>query len=109
MQSVCPRCHIQVRSTDYYCFNCGKNLKPAPPKTDITSQIFLYLKSFILPPLGLWWALPYLKQKEFKFKLIGVIAIILTLLSVVLAIKLAQDFSNILNEQINQSLKSYGY
>lgn len=107
MQSVCSRCHIQVRPTDYYCFNCGKNLKPAPPKTDIVSQIFLYLKSFLLPPLGLWWALPYLKQKEFKFKLIGVIAIILTLVSIILAIKLTQDFSNILNEQINQSLKMY--
>ena len=23
----CPRCHVQIRETDHYCYNCGKGLK----------------------------------------------------------------------------------
>ena len=23
----CPRCHVQIRGTDNYCYNCGKSLK----------------------------------------------------------------------------------
>jgi len=100
----CPRCHTEVRTTDYFCFNCGKNLKPAPPRTDAAAQIILYLKSFLIPPFGIFWALKYLKQSDYKSRVIGITAVILTLVSFIITIKLFNDFMKELNSQLDQSL-----
>ena len=98
-----------MRPTDYYCFNCGRNLKPAAKSTSTSSQIVLYLKSIILPPLGIWYALPYLRQNSQKAKIIGVVAIVLTFLSLAIAFKLAQDFMTTLNQQVNDAVNLYNF
>ena len=107
--SVCPNCHIAVRPTDYFCFNCGKNLKPAPASVSASAQFVLYLKSIILPPLGIWYALPYLKQDNQKAKIVGVVAIVLTIISLLITIKLVQDFMNSLNQQVNDAVNLYNF
>lgn len=106
----CSRCHSEVRSTDYYCFNCGNNLKPTPPGIDIVSQIILYSKSILLPPFGILWAMKYLKQSNNKSRVIGIAAIILTLISFIVTVKVFNDFMNNLNTQVNQQLNDvYGF
>jgi len=106
----CPKCHTQVRETDYYCFNCGTNLQPAPPKTDLTALIFLYGRSIIFPPFGILFAFKYLNQSDQKYKIIGFIAIALTLVSFLISIKLLFDFMNQFNMQLNNALNSsYGF
>ena len=107
--TTCPNCHSEVRPTDYFCFNCGKNLKPAPPVVTIASQVVLYAKSVLLPPLGIWWALPYLKANDQKSKIIGVVAVVLTFLSLLIAFKLTQDFISSLNEQVNEATNLYNF
>lgn|SRR5690606_22509084 len=107
---ICPQCHTQVRETDYYCFNCGKNLKPAPKSVSVSAQIVLYLKSILLPPFGIWWALPYLKESNQKAKVVGSVAIALTLLSLIIAFKVSVDFMNVLNEEVNKATFTlYGF
>jgi len=101
---VCPTCHIEVRSTDYFCYNCGRNLKPKPPSTSITRQIIIYLESFFIPPYGIVIGIHYLRQNDIKSKIVGVIAIILTVISLVLVIKLTNDLIKQVNEGVNSQL-----
>lgn len=100
---------MAVRLSDYYCFNCGKNLKPAPPKTSTDAQIMLYLKSFLLPPFGLWYALPYLKTDNQKSKVIGSVAIILTFLSLAIAFKITLNLMNTVNQQMQDTMSLYNF
>src|SRR3989344_4729903 len=97
----CPVCHVSVLPTHYYCYNCGNNLRPAPPKIDAFAQIVLYAKSLLLPPFGALWAIKYLKQPDTKSKMVGVIAIVMTVVSFVIAIILFNNFMTTLNTQVN--------
>ena len=106
METNCPKCHVVVRPTDYFCYNCGKNLKPAPPTTDTASQIALYAKSILLPPFGIYWALTYLKEKEAKPRIIGVIAIVLTLVSLLIGFIALKNLSDTVNQQMSRQLNS---
>lgn len=105
--NICPKCHSVVEPTDYYCYNCGTNLKPAPPPVTMSAQVSLYLISFLLPPLGLFRGFKYLKQKENKYKTIGVIAVLLTLFSLLLALAATSSFVNGINSEVNKQLDMY--
>ena len=107
--SKCPKCHIEVRPTDYFCFNCGKNLKPKPPSTSVMAQIILYLESFFLPPYGTIIGMRYLQHKDKKSKIVGVISIVLTVLSLVVFAKVTRDLMNTVNAQISKQLRFSGY
>ena len=106
---TCPSCHISVRPTDYFCFNCGKNLHPAPPSTAIEEQIKLYLGSIFLPPMGIIWGLRYLKQPDQKSKIAGWIMIILTVIVLWLAIKWTVDIVNGVDKQMSQFNSAQGF
>lgn len=103
---ICPSCHLQVRNTDYFCFNCGKNLHPKPPSTSISSQTSLYIGSLLLPPMGIIWGLRYLRQPDRESKIVGVIAIILTIVILVLLTQFTVNLINTVNEQVNSQLQS---
>ncbi|MFV1917750.1 MAG: hypothetical protein ACC618_04710 [Patescibacteria group bacterium] len=107
--AICPACHISVRLSDYYCFNCGENLKPKPPSTSASSQIILYLKSALVPPFGLYWAIRYLKQPDRKPKLVGLVAIAVTLIAFVYLIIITNKFIKTVNEEVNKQLNSSLY
>lgn len=104
---VCPSCHVEVRATDYFCYNCGKNLKPKPLSTSLTQQILIYLGSVLLPPLGLVWGIRYLRQKDETSKVAGIISIILTVVFLVLLIKFTNDTIKTINEQVNSQLQQF--
>lgn len=70
-------------------------------------QIFVYLMSALLPPLGLWPAVKYLKQKDEKSRMIGFIAILLTIISIAVTVWLSFGFINTFNQQLNSSLNLY--
>jgi hypothetical protein len=73
-------------SSANYCHNCGNPLRAKPPATSVSRQLIVYLISFFLAPLGLWFAWKYLKQDDQTSKTIGAVAIILTIAAVALAI-----------------------
>lgn len=109
MDLKCTKCHIVVRATDYFCFNCGNNLKPTPPSIKFIDQLVLYIKSILLPPFGIFFAIVYLKQNDSKSKIIGTIAILLTLISLVVSIILFADFMKTLNEQLNNQINLFSF
>lgn len=102
---VCPFCHIGVRTTDFYCFNCGKNLHPKPLSTSIPSQVVLYLGSVFLAPLGILWGFRYIRQESSTSKVVGLIAGLLSLATVVIVLSIVGNLFNTVNEQINGSMQ----
>jgi hypothetical protein len=104
----CPTCHQPVRPTDYFCPNCGKNLRPAPLSTSLSGQISLYLKTLLLPPLGLVWGFRYLRQSDTKSKIVGLVTIIITTIEVIWLIQFTINTVNTFTEQLNQQTQLYG-
>jgi hypothetical protein len=100
---VCPQCHIAVRATDFFCFNCGKSLKEKPKPVGILSQLILYIGCFLLPPLGFWWGFKYMRQDDSKSKMVGVVCIVLTVVALVAVFVLTQNIANTLNQQVNSA------
>jgi hypothetical protein len=105
----CPACHIVVRSTDYFCFNCGKNLKPVPLNTSIWKQILLYVGSVILAPFGIIWGFRYLRESNAKAKIIGVLCIILTIITCILLTVYAINIINQAQDELHKQLQNVGY
>jgi hypothetical protein len=103
-QLSCPNCKQNIAAQDFFCPNCGKKLKNKPQSTTVLRQIFVYLLSILLPPLGLWPGIRYLKQKDSKSKIIGLIAIILTIITTTITIWWYIGFIRAFNQQINQQL-----
>lgn len=67
----------------YFCPACGKPLKSNPAETGVGRQILVYVISILLPPFGFWYAWKYLRQQDKKSKLIGWVAIVLTIVSII--------------------------
>ncbi|HSW48014.1 MAG TPA: zinc ribbon domain-containing protein [Candidatus Saccharimonadales bacterium] len=104
---ICPNCSLQVLPAFYFCPNCGKNLRPKPLSISVGKQIGIYLVSVLLPPLGLWPAVKYLRQDDQKAKNVGIVAIVLTIAATVVTIYIAIGLGNqmkaILNAQLGGS------
>lgn len=103
--SLCPACHIAVRPTDYFCFNCGKNLHAAPPGTTSADQTKLYLGSIFLAPMGIFWGLRYLRDGRQKSKIVGIVAMALSVVTFIIAVKFTVNTVNTLNTQVEKQLQ----
>ena len=99
---ICPVCHQPVSDADYFCPNCGKKLKEAPPLTTVMAQIKVYAVSLFLPPFGLWYAYKYLKEKDPLARKIGMIAVALTVVSSIATIWITKSAINSATRSINQ-------
>ena len=105
--TACPTCNKAVTPADYFCPQCGRKLKDKPPATTISRQIVVYLVSFFLPPFGLIPAIGYLRQKDSKSKKIGLVAIILTILSILLSLWFATRVLKLFSQQLNNQINFY--
>lgn len=106
MEKTCPSCHIPVLESWYFCQNCAKKLRTKPASTTIAAQIGIYALSIFLPPLGLWPGLTYLFQKENKAKIIGVIALVLTIIATIVTVYYAVQIMDSVNKAVNEQLNS---
>jgi hypothetical protein len=106
-QITCPHCKGNISLADYFCPHCGKKLKEELQPTTLLKQLTIYLVSFFLPPLGVWPAIKYLRQGDKKSKKIGLIALFLTIISIVITIWLTINFINSFNQQLNNQLNLY--
>lgn len=113
--NACPQCSKEIQPDWKFCPYCGKALIEIPLSTSIGKQILIYSISFFLAPLGLGWGLKYIRRKTTKEKIVGWVAIILTILAVLLIIlsvaQVMKTYSNILNSlgngTFNGSLNGY--
>ena len=102
--SVCPVCHIPVLPDYYFCYNCGKNLKPVPLSTTVIKQVGLYLGSIVLFPLGLIWGLRYIKETSLKAKLVGWVCILISIVTFAVVSMVLFTTIREVNEQVNNQL-----
>jgi hypothetical protein len=105
--TTCPECKTIISSSDYFCPNCGKKIKDKPLQTTLLKQLSIYFISFFLPPLGVWPGIKYLRQGDEKSKKIGLIAIFLTIISIVIAGWLTTNLINSFNKELNNQLNLY--
>jgi len=106
-QSTCIYCKGNISSSNYFCPNCGKKIKEKPLSTTFGRQLLVYLLSIFLPPLGIWPAIKYLHQQDEKSKKIGLIALFLTIASIVITIWLTISFINSFSKGLDNQLNLY--
>jgi len=102
--SICPACGQPTSTDAIFCPHCGKQLKDAPLSTTAFTQTWIYLLSVLLPPLGLWPGIKYMKHGDPKTRQIGWIAIVLTVLSGIITIWATFAFLNVYLSTLNESL-----
>lgn len=111
-QILCPQCNTLNLSSNAFCTNCGKVLKVAPFNVSIGKQIGLYLLSFLLPPLGLFPGIKYLRKSESEAKKIGTILIILTIISSIIqiyfGILVLKNINSVFTSQTGESVLPSG-
>lgn len=88
----------------YFCPNCGKQLAEPPLVISIPKQFLIYLVSFFLSPLGLGWALKYIKHPDRKVRIVGAISLFLTFL----ALGLMLFYINKAMQSYSMMLKGFG-
>lgn len=76
----------------YFCPNCGESQKEKVPDISFFKQITIYLVSFFLAPLGLIWGIKYAKYDDKKTKLVGILSIVLTILSLIFMVLVFKGF-----------------
>jgi hypothetical protein len=98
--TTCPSCHFVAQESFFFCPNCGKKIKEPPVSIGIGKQLSIYLISIFFPPFGLWPGITYLLDKNEKAKIIGIVAIVLTILSTIVTTWYT------LYKQLNQAMSS---
>ncbi len=88
MNSACKYCGQPISSNFFFCPTCGKKLISPPLSTSVGKQVWLYAISFLLPPFGVWPSIKYIKEPNEKAKIIGVIGLILTVISIIISINI---------------------
>jgi len=104
---TCPYCGGNISLSDYFCPHCGKKLKEQPSSTTFLKQLLIYFVSFFLPPLGIWPAIKYLRQSDEKSKKIGLVALLLTIISIVITSWLTINFISSFNKELGNQLNLY--
>jgi hypothetical protein len=99
--TLCPICHQPVTPTAYFCPNCGAPLRPKPPSTTLLTQIGIYALSLLLPPLGLWPAIKYIRSNDEAARRVGWIAFALTVISIIVTIWLTEALIQNLQAQLD--------
>jgi hypothetical protein len=97
----CRYCKAGISSEDYFCPNCGKQLKVKPSSTGFWNQAGIYLLSFLLPPFGLWPGIKYLRQPDKKAKMVGLVAILLTVISIALSFWIVAAYMDSYSKLLN--------
>jgi uncharacterized membrane protein YvbJ len=93
--SFCPYCGAPVQKDFMFCERCGKPLKGGQLSVTVMMQIGIYAMSLFLPPLGFWPGVKYFRDSDPKAKQIGMIAIALSIVSLILTFWLMDYFMNI--------------
>ena len=107
MNFVCPFCQFSLPSEFYVCPNCQKKIKDPPLSTTTGKQLAIYAISILLPPLGLWPGIKYLRDDDPKAKKIGLAAIVLTVVSFVVSTWISIAVLGTVNKMYTSQIKQY--
>ena len=79
---ICASCQAIAPSAAVFCPKCGRSLSLSEPAISLGRQAALYLVAFLLPPLGLWPGLRYLRRPDDQARRVGAVCLLLTAISV---------------------------
>lgn len=99
----CPNCGKEIQSPSNFCPFCGKQLQEVDKPLTSTEKIKIYLTSFFLAPLGLWWVFKFIRSKDKQKKQTAIIALILTVVSISLSAWVIYGYIQSVNKYINSS------
>lgn len=105
-QKFCPKCKTAVSDNINFCPNCGYMMRQPEINVSVAKQIGVYLLSVLLPPLGLFPAIKYLRFGDANAKRAGVIAIVLTIIAIAVTVWLFMGFMEKANEIIKYQLST---
>lgn len=100
-QNHCNRCHSEINESFFFCPHCGHKIKEPPYHFSIISTIGILLIAFLFPPFGLIPGFRYLKNKDSKAKIIGVLVVVVTIISSIIFIYAIRLYINYINQTVN--------
>ena len=80
--ATCTNCALPVLAEFYFCPNCGKQLRVKSITVSVGRQVGLYLLTLFMPPVGIPFAIRYIKQPNKKTKTVGIIILSIVILSI---------------------------
>ena len=63
-----------------------------------------YIGSLLLPPLGYWWGIKYLRQTDAASKRIGILCMVITTLSFIVTSIWIVDYFNKISATVNSQI-----
>jgi hypothetical protein len=104
---TCSYCQAVTDQIANFCPHCGKPFKEQPLSTSFGKQLLIYFVSFFLTPFGMVWGIQYIRSSQPKARIIGIISIFLTILSIVLMLTTFAAVMNIYTQMLN-NVGGYG-
>lgn len=99
--SICPNCNEILLPGTNFCPKCGFQISQVSTAISIGRQIYIYVISLLLPPLGLIWTFKYLRHPTDQKKRIALIAAVLTVVSIIFSIWFTVGFFQGIQQQVN--------
>lgn len=84
MDLVCKSCQNPISPTYFFCPYCGKKLRQPPLSTSIGKQIGVYFLAIFFPFFSIVPGIRYMNQPDSKSKAVGVVALLVTGISLLL-------------------------
>lgn len=78
MSYICTSCAKLVTTTGEFCPFCGQQNIEEEVGLSNGEKVKIYILSFVLAPLGLYWFIKYFKSEDAEKKKIGNVALIIT-------------------------------
>ena len=98
---ICKNCKQLVPSVSFFCPTCGKKIKEPPYKFSFLGVTGVVLESVLLPPMGIVPGIRYLRREETSAKMVGLLAIIITIAATVFMVAFLMNYINSVNSQLN--------
>jgi hypothetical protein len=105
-QPLCGVCHVQVRGTDYFCFNCGANLRTKPESFGAPMVGKIFAGAFLVPPMGIIWGIRFLRSSDPSVKTAGAVSVLLTSAVLIWLTLTSISLVNTINAQVNSQIQN---
>lgn len=102
--SICKNCGKNLKASDLFCPNCGKSVNDQPPDLSLPKRLSVYLISLLFPPFGFIPGIKYFSSSDSEVKKVGLIAIILSVVSTIIAIYLSMQIITEFNKELNHQI-----
>ena len=102
---ICPNCNKEISEGVKFCPNCGKEIIFSSTPLSSSKKVKIYLASFFLSPLGLYWFFKYFRNEELGNRKVAYLALVVTLLPLIASLVVGGRYIT----AITNSMDTYKY